>query len=185
MRRFPTSLAVTLALLTALAVATFGLAGTSDAKQTAAQKSFRKILLNDSAVDPAIKTLLGDGGFVERRMIFSDFTGEGKSDAIVFVNSGAISGTVASYVLSSERGRELRVVHIDESGYQVAARADEPDAGDDGLPRLILEDPVFAAGSPPCCARLLVRRTYEWNTRTREFRLLTRKRVRSGVRLSR
>lgn len=167
-------------MLVALAAGAFGLASSSDAKQTAAQKSFRSILLSEGAVDPAVKLLLREGGFVERRMVFADFTGEGKSDAVVFVNSGAISGTVASYVLSSERGRELHVVHVDESGFQVNARVEQT-AGT--TPRLVLEDPVFAAGDPPCCARLLVRRTYEWNARAHDFRLKARKRVRSGVRI--
>lgn len=173
---------IAVAMTVAVAVAAFGLVTASDARQSAQQKSFRKLLLADSEVDPAIKTLLREGGFVERRAVFADFTGEGKSDAIVFVNSGAISGTVASYVLSAERGRELHIVKVDESGYQVNARAD-----DDGgtPPRLVIEDPVFAAGDPPCCASKLVRRTYAWDTGDRDFRLVSRKRVRSGVRLTR
>lgn len=168
--------------LAAVLVAALGIVSTSDAKQTAAQKSFRKILLDDSAVDPAVKLLLREGGFVERRMTFSDFTGEGKTDAVIFVNSGAISGTVASYVLSAERGRELRVVHVDESGYQVVARANQQSGAT--VANLVLEDPVFSAGDPPCCARVLVRRTYQWNTRAREFKLVARKRIRSGVELA-
>ncbi len=168
-------------MLVALAAGAFGLASSSDARQTTAQKSFRTILLGDSEVDPAVKLLLREGGFVERRIVFADLTGEGKSDALVFVNSGAISGTVASYVLSSERGRELHVVHIDESGYRVNARIAQT-AGT--APRLILEDPTFAGGDPPCCARLLVRRTYEWNSRAREFKLKTRKRVRGTTRIT-
>lgn len=173
-------------LLTACAfaalVAIAGLATVSDARQTGAQKSFRAILLGDAAVDPGVKRLLREGGFVEPRIAFTDFTGEGKLDAIVFVNSGAISGTVASYVLSAQRTRELNVVHVDESGYQVAARAQRRD-GDD--PLLVLEDPVFSPGDPPCCPRVVVRRTYEWNTRAREFRLQTRKRYRTGIKVSR
>lgn len=181
MRGKGTGIVVAVALAAAVAVAAFGLVTASDARQSAQQKSFRKLLLADSEVDPAVKTLLREGGFVERRAVFADFTGEGKTDAIVFVNSGAISGTVASYVLSAERGRELHIVKVDESGYQVNARA----SGRGETERLVIEDPVFATGDPPCCARTLVRRTYAWDTADREFRLVSRKRVRSGVRITR
>ncbi len=175
--------AAVLLLATAVAVGGLALASGSSAKQTSAQKAFRKILLGDSEVDPAIKALLRERGFVERRAVFADFTGEGKSDAIVFVNSGAISGTVASYVLSSENGREMRVVHLDESGQQVAARAERSDG--DAAPTLVLEDPAYRAGDPPCCASVLVRRTYRWDRRQREFDLVSRKRVRSRIKVSR
>jgi hypothetical protein len=177
-------IAATALLLTgAVVVGGLALAGGSSARQTSAQKAFRKILLADSEVDPAIKALLRENGFVERRAVFADFTGEGRTDAIVFVNSGAISGTVASYVLSSESGREMHVVHVDESGQQVSARVERGDRG--AAPSLVLEDPSYAAGDPPCCASTLVRRTYRWDRREHEFDLVSRRRVRSRIDVSR
>ena len=151
------------------------LATASQARQTNAQKQFQQLLLNDSSVDPAVKLLLRSGGFVEPDILFDDFTGEGKIDAIVSVNSSAISGTVAIYALTAGKGKNLKVVFRDESGYSVAARLD---TSKNSAAMLTTDDPVFSPGDRACCSARVLRLTWSWDAKNNQFKLLSRHRVR-------
>jgi len=165
-----------LIILIAIAALIGGLfVSASQARQTNAQKQFRQLLLNDSSVDPAVKLLLQNGGFVEPDILFDDFTGEGKIDAIVSVNSSAISGTVAVYALTAGSGKTLKVVFRDESGYMVSARME---ANQKSGSTLITDDPVFSPGDRACCSARVFRRTWSWDAKKNQFKLLSSKRVR-------
>ena len=99
------------------------------AEQTAAQKLFRKRLLNDRAVSTEVKRVLRNGGFVDRDIRFGDVTGDGKSDALVLVNEGGSAGpdrAVRLQLAQAARndgggGDELRIRFKRQSLYRARA----------------------------------------------------------------
>jgi hypothetical protein len=74
------------------------------------QAFFTAKLLEDRRTIAPIKDLLRTGGFVDRRVVFRDVTGDGRSDAVVRVQSGGAAGVVAVYVFSTHGAGELRAV---------------------------------------------------------------------------
>jgi hypothetical protein len=87
MRRPRTLLAV-LAALVALA-ATLLVSGGSSAAPSKSQALFKKTLLADAKTTSDVKRLLSEGGgFVAPDITFQDLTGDGRSDAVVLVDSG-------------------------------------------------------------------------------------------------
>ena len=90
-RLLPAALAVL-----ALAAATMLMSSArSSAEPSKAQEFFSKTLLDDAKTTPAIKHLLdGGGGFVAPDTVFADLTGDGRSDALVLVETGGVAGAV-------------------------------------------------------------------------------------------
>jgi lipopolysaccharide export LptBFGC system permease protein LptF len=77
------------------------------------QQFFEGRLLADKHTSKAIKTLLRTGGgFVDKRVVFRDVTGDKRTDAIVRVQSGGVNGVVAVYVFSTanKKGGKLRAI---------------------------------------------------------------------------
>lgn len=140
---------IALALL--LCVAAPALPATAD--QTAAQKLFRKRLLNDRGVKPEVKRVLRNGGFVDRDIRFGDITGDGKSDALVLVNEGGSAGRIALYVYSSHPPRNsdggggdmLRIRYKDQNLYRARANLKQTSAK---RPRgaVVYKTPVYDPG---------------------------------------
>ena len=154
------------------------------ADQTEAQKLFRKRLLNDREVSPAVKRVLRNGGFVDRDIRFGDLTGDGKSDAVVLVNEGGSSGRIALYVYSSQRvpsddgagGNELRIRFKRESLYR--ARAGLRSAGTE-RPNgaIVFSTPVYDPGdelNDPGAREVVEVR---WRPRRSRFRVVSRRTV--------
>ena len=161
MRRPRTLLAVLAAL-----VATLAVTGGSSAAPTKSQALFEKTLLADAKTTGAVKRLLREGGgFVAPDVTFEDLTGDGRSDAIVLVDSGGVGGAVALYVFSTdgESARsDLRVVYRSQRLYR--ASAEVADA------TLILRTPRFAEGDDVCCPAKIVQRTYAWSKSSKTLR---------------
>ena len=165
MRRSRTLLAVLAGLLVAVA-ATLLVTGGSSAAPTKSQALFAKTLLADAKTTSDVKKLLGEGGgFVAPDVTFEDLTGDGRSDAVVLVDSGGVAGAVALYVFSThgESARsDLRVVYRSQRLY--GASAEVTDA------TLVLRTPRFAEGDDVCCPAKIVQRTYAWSAGAKTLR---------------
>ena len=152
------ALGATLALLTS---------GGSSAAPTKSQSLFKKTLLADDKTTAAIKALLRDrGGIVAPDITFADLTGDGRSDAVVLVDTGGVAGAVALYVFSTHGAAEesdLRAVYRSQRLY----RADAEVAG----ATLIVRTPRFGEGDDVCCPARIVRRVYVWSAGGKTLRL--------------
>jgi hypothetical protein len=147
------------ALVVAVTAALLLTGGSSAAPTKSPQALFQKTLLDDAKTTSDVKQLLGQGGgFVAPDITFEDVTGDGRSDAIVLVDTGGVAGAVALYVFSTHgesAESDLRVVYRSQRLYR--ASAEVADAA------LILSTPRFAEGDDVCCPAKIVRRTYVWS----------------------
>ena len=166
MRRPRTVLSVLAAVALALAVALLS-SGGSSAAPSKSQELFRKTLLADERTTSAIKDLLRTGGgIVAPDITFADLTGDGRSDAIVLVDTGGVAGAVALYVFSThgeDEDADLRAVYRSQRLYRASAEVSDA--------ALTLTTPRFAAGDDVCCPAKVVRRVYTWSTGARTLRL--------------
>lgn len=141
------------------------LAGGAAAAPTASQKLFRKTLLDDPRTSASIKALLqSGGGFVAPDIDFADVSGDGRSDALVLVETGGAAGAVALYVLSTHGQDEdsaLRAVYRSQRLHR--ATADNEQGG------LVLRTPRFSEGDDLCCPAKVVERRYTWSDRRRSL----------------
>ena len=164
MRR-PRILLAVLAVLVAV-TATLLVSGGSSAAPTKSQALFEKTLLADAKTTSDVKGLLrAGGGFVAPDITFEDLTGDGRSDAIVLVDSGGVAGAVALYVFSTHGEAEesdLRVVYRSQRLYRATAVV--ADAA------LLLRTPRFTEGDDVCCPAKIVQRTYAWSERAGTLR---------------
>jgi hypothetical protein len=157
------------AALATLALSAVGLLLTSagsPATPTKSQEFFKKTLLDDAKTTTAVKTLLGQrGGFVAPEIVFSDLTGDGRSDAVVLVETGGVAGAVAFYVFSTDGEApesDLRAVYRSQRLYRASVR---PSGAS-----LIVRTPRFAAGDDVCCPVRIVERVYAWSVAAKTMR---------------
>lgn len=147
---------LTLALASGAALA---ISAGSPAEPSKSQELFKKTLLEDDKTSAAVKGLLSDGGgFVAPDIVFSDITGDGRSDAFVLVETGGVAGAVALYVFSTDgeaADSPLRAVYRSQRLYRATV---EPDGTS-----LKLRTPSFAQGDDVCCPAKIRQRTYEWS----------------------
>ncbi|MDQ3722206.1 MAG: hypothetical protein M3376_03865 [Actinomycetota bacterium] len=155
-----------LAGLLAAVAASLLLTGGSSAAPSKSQALFKKTLLADAKTTSDVKRLLGEGGgFVAPDITFEDLTGDGRTDAIVLVDTGGVAGAVALYVFSTDGAAEdsdLRVVYRSQRLYRTSTEV--VDAA------LILRTPRFAEGDDVCCPAKIVERTYAWSAGSRTLR---------------
>ncbi|HVF78298.1 MAG TPA: hypothetical protein VNA28_08360 [Solirubrobacteraceae bacterium] len=150
---------LTLAAL-ALALAAGLLAtGGSSAAPSKSQAFFKKTLLADDKTTAAIKVLLRDGGgIVAPDSTFADLTGDGRSDAVVLVDTSGVAGAVALYVFSTHGEAEdsdLRAVYRSQRLYRAATEISDA--------ALIIRTPRFAEGDDVCCPAKVVQRVFAWS----------------------
>jgi hypothetical protein len=165
MRRRPLAFSLLAALLLAVAV-TLLMTGGSSAAPSRSQALFKKTLLADAKTTSAVKTLLRSGGIVAPDIAFADVTGDGRSDAVVLVDTGGVAGAVALYVFSTDgeaQESDLRAVYRSQRLYRASA---EVTGG-----KLIVSTPRFTEGDDVCCPAKVVERTYAWNKRDRALQL--------------
>jgi hypothetical protein len=153
---------IVFSLLAALALATAaGLLATggSSAAPTKSQELFKTTLLEDEKTTTAIKNLLSTGGgIVAPDITFADLTGDGRSDAILVVDTRGVAGAVALYVFSTDGAAEdsdLRAVYRSQRLYRASAEVSDA--------TLIVRTPRFAEGDDVCCPARVVQRMYEWS----------------------
>jgi len=148
-----------LVALALAATAALALSVGSSAQPSKSQQLFRKSLLDDAKTTSAIKSLLRDrGGVVSPEIEFADLTADGRSDALVRVDTGGAAGTVAIYVFSTDGKAEdspLRAIYRSQQLYR--ADAEIADA------TLILRVPRYGSGDDVCCPGKLVERVYSWS----------------------
>jgi hypothetical protein len=166
MRR-PRTILYALAALVSVVAAALVTSGGSSAAPTKSQELFKKTLLADESTTVAVKELLSDrGGFVAPEITFADLTGDGRSDAIVLVDTGGVAGAVALYVFSTDGEAEdsdLRAVYRSQRLYR--ASIEVADA------TLIIRTPRFVEGDDVCCPAKVVQRVYAWSAGNRTLRL--------------
>lgn len=158
MRR-PRFLLAALALLTITVAAVLLSSAGSSAEPSKSQALFAKTLLDDPKTTSAIKRLLtGGGGFVAPDIVFADITGDGRSEALVLVETGGVAGAVAFYVFSTDgeaADSPLRAVFRSQSLYRASV---EP-AGT----TLKLRTPKYTEGDDGCCPAKIAQREYAWS----------------------
>jgi len=166
MRRPRIAFSLLMALLLAGAVVLLSTGGSS-AAPTKSQALFKKTLLADAKTTTEIKAFLREGGgFVAPDITFADLTGDGRSDAIVLVDTGGVAGAVALYVFSTHGEAEesdLRVVYRSQRLYR--ASTEVADA------TLVVRTPRFVEGDDVCCPAKLVQRVYAWSAGAETLRL--------------
>jgi hypothetical protein len=166
MRRTRIALSLLAAPILALAVTLLSTSGSS-ADPSKSQSLFKKALLTDDKTTTAIKDLLRErGGIVAPDITFADLTGDGRSDAVVLVDTGGVAGAVALYVFSTHGEAEdsdLRAVYRSQRLYR--ASTEIADA------TLIVRSPRFAAGDDVCCPAKVVQRVYAWSAGRETLRL--------------
>ena len=171
--RPPRLVAVVLAVVLSTGSAVFLVTGGAAAAPTRSQQLFTRTLLADERTTTAVKGLLRErGGFVAPDIAFTDLTGDGRSDAVVLVETGGAAGAVALYVLSTHgaaEDSELRAVYRSQRLYRATA---QPSAG-----TLILRTPRFDEGDDVCCPDQVVERIYVWSEGARTLRLRSSREV--------
>jgi hypothetical protein len=155
-----------LATLALAVVAQLVTSAGSPAAPTKSQEFFQKTLLADAKTTSAVKTLLSQrGGFVAPEVVFSDLTGDGRSDAVVLVETGGVAGAVAVYVFSTDgqpATSDLRAVYRSQRLYRASVKASGAN--------LIVRTPRFAAGDDVCCPVRIVERVYTWSAAAQTMR---------------
>ncbi|MEA2149809.1 MAG: hypothetical protein QOD69_1639 [Solirubrobacteraceae bacterium] len=163
----PRILPAALSVLALTAGAVLLWSGGSSAAPSKSQELFKKTLLDDAKTTSAVKRLLsGGGGFVAPDTVFADLTGDGRSDALVLVETGGVAGAVALYIFSTDgeaADSPLRAVYRSQRLY----RASVAPAGSS----LRLRTPRFAAGDDVCCPAKITQRTYEWSPAAKTLQL--------------
>lgn len=169
MRRPRTVLAVLAALALAVGAALLTTGG-SRAAPSKSQALFKRTLLADARTTSAIKDLLrSGGGIVAPDITFADLTGDGRSDAIVLVDTGGVAGAVALYVFSTHGASaesDLRAVYRSQRLYRASVEISDA--------ALRLRIPRFSEGDDICCPAKVVQRTYAWSRRAETLRLRAR-----------
>lgn len=166
MRRHRTAFSVLAALMLSVALA-LATTGGSSAAPSESQAFFKRTLLADAETTTAIKDLLRErGGIVAPDTTFADLTGDGRSDAVVLVDTGGVAGAVALYIFSTDGEAEdsdLRAVYRSQRLYRASVEVA------DGT--LIVRTPRFAEGDDVCCPAKVVERVYAWNAGSKTLRL--------------
>jgi hypothetical protein len=138
----------------------------SSAEPSQSQALFKKTLLDDPKTTAAVKQLLSaGGGFVAPDIVFSDLTGDGRSDAIVLVETGGVAGAVALYVFSTDGNpadSDLRAVYRSQRLYRASV---QPNGA-----ALTLRTPRYGTGDDVCCPERVVERVYAWSAGAKTLR---------------
>ena len=144
------------------ATACLAFAAPASAALTPPQRLFRAELLDSRLVAKSVKVTLKKGGFVDRRILFKDLTGEGKDDAVVMVHSGGSAGRIALYVFSAGTGRDLKIVYRNQRLYRARVRLQDPN-------QLVYSVPRWAAGDPLCCPSAFRETALGWRAEDKRF----------------
>jgi hypothetical protein len=149
-------------LLTGIAV--FGVVAPSVGKPTESQTFFENALSTDAQVTPSIKKLLSTGqGTIDPSSGFTDVTGDGRPDALVFVSDNGAAGRVALYVFSTHgqtgtANTDLKVVYRNQSLYRASVKLS-------GTTITIVE-PKYSKGDDIGSPKQLTERDYTWDGKT-------------------
>ena len=154
-------------LVAALAAALLepGAAGSKDATQ----RFFEARLLADKNTSAEVKKLLrSGGGFVDKRVVFKDVTGDDRDDAIARVQSGGAAGAIAVYVFSTanRKNGKLKTIFRSERLMRNSTRV----VGGEVSYTSARYDP----DDELCCPARLTRSTLAWDPDARRMRVAER-----------
>jgi hypothetical protein len=148
----------------ATGIAVFAVVAPSVGKPTEAQTFFENALSGDSKVTPQIKKALAtNAAIVDPASGFTDVTGDGRSDALIFVTTGGAGGRIALYVFSthgqtSTTNTELKTVYRNQSLYNAGIRV----AGT----TITVVEPKYSKGDDIGSAKKMTERDYAWDGKT-------------------
>ena len=149
-------------------------AAPAGAEPTATQSFFTTRLLGDKRTSAEIKTLLRSGeAFVDRSVRFKELTGDNRADALVRVQTGGASGTIALYVFSTDtghgKGAPLSVVFRSQSLERAETRIR------DGVLRY--RTARYAPGDETCCPAAMAESRLRWREVKHRFQVVERRLV--------
>jgi lipopolysaccharide export LptBFGC system permease protein LptF len=133
------------------------------------QQFFEQKLLADKRTSKTIKELLqSGGGFVDKKVVFRDVTGDKRDDAIVRVNSGGANGAIAVYVFSTanKKGGKLRVIFRSQSLMRVSTRVSK------GV--VSYRTARYEPGDELCCPAHVTESTLGWDKADRRMKVVKR-----------
>jgi hypothetical protein len=145
-------------------LAVFAIAAPSVGKPTESQTFFENAVSNDPKATAAIKELLStDAGVIDPASGFTDVTGDGRSDALIFVTTGGAAGRVAFYVFSTHgqtntANTDLKVVYRNQLLNNAAIKI----AGT----TITLTEPKYSEGDDISSPAATTERDYRWDGKT-------------------
>jgi hypothetical protein len=141
------------------------------------QQFFEARLLADDGTSKEIADLLRTNqGFVDRQIRFRDLTGDGKTDAVVRVQSGGAEGAVALYVFSTDTGKK-------GSGLAVIFRSQELLRAETRIRHGVLRyrSARPQPGDEVCCPSRLSESRARWQERKHRLKVVERREVEPGA----
>lgn len=157
------------------AVALVAAAPAPAAAQTTTQQFFSVRLQADEKTSKEVKDLLRTReGFVDKQVKFRDLTGDGKTDAVVRVQSGGATGAIALYVFSADTGKK---------GLRVVFRSQELERAETRIRDEVLRyrSARPAPGDEVCCPSVLVESRLRWRDALHRFAVAERREVSFGA----
>jgi hypothetical protein len=133
------------------------------------QQFFEQRLLADKRTSKAIKDLLqSGGGFVDKKVVFRDVTGDKRDDAIVRVNSGGANGDIAIYVFSTanKKNGKLRAIFRSQNLMRVSSRVSK------GV--VSYRTARYEPGDELCCPAHVTESTLGWDKDDRRMKVVKR-----------
>lgn len=149
-------------LITGAAV--FAVAAPSVGKPTESQTFFENALSSDAKVTPAIKqALASNAGIIDPASGFTDVTGDGRPDALVFVTTGGAGGRIALYVFSTHgqtgsSNTDLKAIYRSQGLYNASIRLS-------GTTITVIE-PKYSKGDDIGSPKRTTERDYTWDGKT-------------------
>lgn len=156
-------------------IATFAVPATTVGKPTESQTFFENALSADAKVTAEIKALLAsDAGIIDPRSGFTDVTGDGRDDALVFVTTNGAAGSVALYVFSTHgqsgnSNTDLKIVYRSQGLYRATLRV--------APSQITIVEPLYAEGDDIGSPARATESAYAWDGKT--FARTSKRTVRS------
>ena len=132
------------------------------------QQFFEQKLLADKRTSKPVKELLQRGGFVDKKVVFRDVTGDKRDDAIVRVNSAGANGDIAVYVFSTanKKGGKLRAIFRSQKLMRVETRVSK------GV--VSYRTARYEPGDELCCPAHVTESTLAWDKDDRRMKVVKR-----------
>ncbi len=125
-------------------------------------QSLRDVDWRSAPVMDEIRKHFGDGLIEPRRVAYIDFTGDGREEALVIVESGGTAGDLGAAVYRLEAGRAGILAWIDRTG---SFELRLPNAGP-GAALIIVKQGIFGPGDANCCPSRIRETALRWDGST-------------------
>ncbi len=138
---------------------------TPTATSTQAASDIRNVDFTDPSILGPVIDHFGGGEIEPRRIAYTDMTGDGVEEAVLFVESGGTAGDLGACVMTLDGGAPTVLGYVDAGG-RVELRFPEAGGG-----VIVSREGVYEPGDAQCCPTNLRERTYRWDGD--EFALLS------------